>query len=127
MDTTDTVTVVETAEDRVARGYAWLTTTGQQEYGLDVSRVNPATIAMTNGYRCVLGQASGNRHYASVIDQIMPRRSADLLPGQFVAMITEQEAWARAYGFQPDGGEWPDYLGDVDALTAAWRARLVGV
>lgn len=130
MDTTNTVAVIdtETAEARVARGYAWLVESGS-EYGLAVGRVDPATMAITDGYRCVLAQASG-AFYTRVIDQVIPRREADWSNLEaYEAWTRDQEAWATAHGFLPARGAfWGDYtVSDVDALTEAWRVRLAGV
>lgn len=104
-------TVTEPDIVRVNRGYNWLTNHGL-ERGLDISRIDPATIQTAGPVTCPLAQASG-RHSFGVGMHMAGH------PGDF--------NWALNHGFWAtinDYGSFdglPYHGGNLDAI---WRQLL---
>lgn len=100
------------ATRRVARGLSWLKESGEQ-YGFNVSKLNPQTLDISSGYDCVFGQLTGA--YSWGLDRM----------GK---LNEEGYQWAAEHGFAcAPGALLTDFrrtLLEYALLTKAWREAL---
>lgn len=111
--------------ERVTSGAQWLAEHGA-EYGFDVTRIDPATLVMSDTTACVLAQVNtvpnqwGSSGFWAALDHVFP--------GNY--MSEEAMAWAADHGFLAyadgrDGGDDdPSIMEEYQALAEQWRAVL---
>jgi hypothetical protein len=85
--------VVDYAELKAVaeKGYAWLLESGPQ-YGLDVARIDSATLDLSSSCRCVLGQLGGVSDFEDTLDQIAAAIDID-------GDVEARRNWASEHGF----------------------------
>lgn len=107
-------TATEADVIRVNRGYNWLTTYGHG-YGLDISRIDPATIEVADPSRCPLAQASGGNFGSFGTGMSLANRSGNL------RWALSHGFWAALNDYGPAGSALAYHGGNLDAI---WRQLL---
>lgn len=120
MTDSNTATIPAIVRERVARGLAWIVEHGAA-HGVDLDRVDLATLDITSPRQCVLGQARGGTveatddyrytrsGYGAVLDSVFPGdRGIDAM------------GWSRSHGFDISG--WDDT--DPSVYAEAWRQAI---